>query len=45
MKAVWLVGRGLFGPEGQPGGGLGRCGAGHFWMGTGVEVMGVMETR
>lgn len=45
MKAVWPVGRGLFGPEGQPGGGLGRCGAGHFWMGTGVEVMGVMETR
>lgn len=33
MKAVWPVGRRLFGPEGQPGGGLSRCGAGQFGMG------------
>lgn len=43
MKAAWPVGRGLFGPEGQPGGGLSRCGAGRFGMGTGVEAMDMME--
>lgn len=33
MKAVWPVGRRLFGPEGQPGGGLSRCGAGQLGWG------------
>jgi len=45
MKAAWRLGRGLLGPEGQPGGGLSRWGAGSFGMGTGVEVMGMMATR
>lgn len=44
MKAAWPVGRGLFGPEGRPGGGLSRCGAAHFGMGTGAEAMATMET-
>lgn len=44
MKAVWPVGRRLFGPEGQLGGGLGRCGAGQFGMGRAQEVTAVMET-
>lgn len=44
MKAAWPVGRALFGPEGQPGGGLSRCGAGHIGMGTSAEAMGMMET-
>lgn len=33
MKAVWPVGRRLFDPEEQPGGGLSRCGAGCLGMG------------
>lgn len=44
MKAVWPVGRRLFGPEGQPGGGLSRCGAGQFGMGRAQEVAHGMET-